>query len=310
MDGLARPRRIVAIVNAAAGPGLPKARFMEIRQSLHSEPFGSAYLTLRRGHGEEWARTFRHEVGYIVFGGDGTLHEVVSGMDITSQSVSIVPTGTAISLGRDLGMPTLADACGGIETARTGKVDLIAVILRRRDGTVRRCRAVASVAVGWPARIAELAAKWASDLGAAAYPAAAAVLGLRPPRFEVSVSVDGGRWARKTLTGLLAGNTRHVMTVPLFPDADPCDGRMEVLELSAGPARRVLHAVATAARVYLRLPVARAAVTPQLARRMSVLLPVARTVAVDGEQYSGVIRIELRVLRGGLRLFMPLGGEP
>jgi diacylglycerol kinase family enzyme len=207
-------------------------------------------------------------------------------------------------------MPTLADACGGIETARSGKVDLVTVILRRKDGTVRRCRAVASVAVGWPQNVAASATSWTRDLGAAAYPAVAAVLGLRPPRFEASVSVDGGRWVRKSLTGLLVGNTRHLMGVPLFPAADPCDGRMEVLETGSGLGLRALHALATAARVYLHIPVARAAVTHQPARRLSVLMTAPHTVAVDGEPYQDIVRIELRVLRGGLRLFMPIGREP
>ena len=310
MDGPARPRRVVAIVNTAAGPGISKARFMEIRQALHGEPFGSAYLTLRRGHGEEWARTFRNETGYIVFGGDGSLHEIVSGMDIATQRLAIVPMGTAVSLGRDLGNPTLADACGGIETDRKGHIDLLSVILRRRDGTARRCRAVASLAVGWPADVARVAARWRSDLGALAYPVAAAVLGLNPRRFEASLRVDGGRWSRKAITGLLVGNTRHVMTVPLFPDASPCDGRMEVLETSAGPGRRILHGIATAARVYLRLPLARASLHPVPARRLSILLAAPCAVAVDGESYEGVARIELRLLRGGLRVFLPVGREP
>jgi len=304
VGGPDRPRRVIGIVNAAAGPGLSKARFMEIRQSLHGEPFGPVYLTLRRGHAEEWARTFRNEAGYLVIGGDGTLHEVVSGMEIRNQAVAVVPLGTATSLARDLGDPTLADACGGIETGRRGKLDLVAVIMRRGDGSVRRCRSVSSVAVGLPVEVARKAVRWGHNLGPLAYPVAALAAGLRPPRFEVSVRYDRGRWTRKTVAGFLAGNTRHVMSVRIFPDASPFDGRMVVLELVPGFLRLGLQGLSVLTRTRLY-----ESAKPLAARRVSVLFGAPRPVAVDGEIYDGVVRVELRMLPGGLTIFMPTGAH-
>jgi diacylglycerol kinase family enzyme len=109
---------------------------------------------------------------------------------------------------------------------------------------------------------------------------------------------------------MLVANTRHVMTMPLFPAASPFDGRVEVLETGAGLPGRLLHAVATAARVLLHAPSARLEAAPAAARRLSVVFGTPEAVALDGETYEDVVRIELRVLQGGLRLFLPAGPLP
>jgi diacylglycerol kinase family enzyme len=125
-----RPVRVVTIVNPAAGDGVDRGRLMQIKQALYGPKFAGVYQTLRPGQAEEWARTFRREAGYVVVGGDGTIHEVLTGMDLDRQALSPAGGGRNNALVRDLGGRDLASAAAAAEVGRLIRADVISLILR------------------------------------------------------------------------------------------------------------------------------------------------------------------------------------
>lgn len=67
------------------------------------------------------------EKGYktiVAVGGDGTIHEVINGMNDKSVALGIIPTGTTNELAQTLGIPDWQSACNILSARKTEVVDL------------------------------------------------------------------------------------------------------------------------------------------------------------------------------------------
>ena len=300
---MAHPK-LIAIVNPAAKGGSVGDRLMAIRQALAGEFASGVYQTLRRGQAMEWARTFRDRPGYLVLGGDGTLHEVLAGMDTAAQSLALVPVGTGNSLGRDLGLPDLAAVLDAVAADRTVKIDVIRAVFRDELGVTQVRVVGATLALGYPARVTAYAEEWFKALGPLCYPVAAAVAAVGIPSFTASVRLNGARARRRRMTGLLVNNARHAGNFAAFPDASLVDGEFDVMELDAGFVRQTLHNLAVLTRTYWIKPASQGR-----ARRLSVKPARPVPLMIDGEMYPDVTSLDLTIQPRRLALFVPHGVE-
>ncbi|MCK5891505.1 MAG: diacylglycerol kinase family protein [Aeromicrobium sp.] len=179
----------------------------------------------------------------VVLGGDGSLHAVVAALDhvdrLRDVVVGLVPLGT----GNDFARTIEVDPTDPVATARDlleateRDVDLI----RAGDGSV----VVNAAHVGVGADAAVAAKPWKERFGIVGYAVGAIASGFSAEGFRGEVHVDGEAVpVRGRLLQVAVGNGRYIGGgTPLLPQADPFDGRLDVVVSWADrPLRRLKYA--------------------------------------------------------------------
>lgn len=183
--------RVLLIANPVAGRGRGERMAHELAQHLRTAACEvDLRLTRARGDAERWTRETGASARFVVsVGGDGTLREVLAGLDDATIPVVTAPLGTANVLSIDLGLPREPAA-------------IAAMALRGRTQTldVARANGVLSflvTGVGLDAAVVhEVERRRRGPISKLDYvPAAARALrGYRAPRLEVELDgapVDG-----------------------------------------------------------------------------------------------------------------------
>ncbi|UCG27806.1 MAG: acylglycerol kinase family protein, partial [Bacteroidales bacterium] len=79
------------------------------------------------GQATEFAGNASGCAGIVSVGGDGTLHEVINGIDLENQKVAIIPAGTINCLARFLGIRNAGAGMKLLDQGAIRKTDLISV---------------------------------------------------------------------------------------------------------------------------------------------------------------------------------------
>lgn len=281
----------LGIVNPHAGGRAVQHRLRGVLDRLGRDVCNLLF-TGYPGHATALARDARGYDGLAVAGGDGTVFEVLQGMDRQKQTLAIVPLGRGNSLARDLGLYPPSGAVP-LASARALRIDLVEVAFEDSRGARHNVVAASTIALGYPAEAAAMAGRRFRRFGKLSYGMAAACV---VPRFRrMHVSYSGEESAEKRLTGFLASNTCHAANFAAFPDACCHDGSFEAMELAAGFAGQSLHTVSTLSRLQFYGPPARGNLT-----RVSVACEDPGELLVDGELYPDVVSVELQVLPAAL----------
>lgn len=277
--------RWLAIVNRHAG-GL-RARHADLLMAELGRVADEVVCTASAGHATEIARGAHAWDGIVVAGGDGTLFEVLQGLDRARQSIAIVPIGRGNSLARDLGI-LKTDVRRLRESAPT-RIDLLRVVIGDTGGGTRELLSGSTVAIGYPSDVVRRAGgfRWC---GGWCYAAAAAVTA--PARASATLAYDGSPGAAREVTAVIVSNTRHLANFVAFPDASCADGIADVMELSGGRLRQLRHSAAILARAYALAPTHPfQARTAEITRRSGEMMDVM----IDGEVMPGARAIRVSV---------------
>src|SRR5438270_573594 len=98
----------------------------QLRRSLGADCTWTRYP----GHASQIVRRAPGYDGFIATGGDGTIAEVVNGLDLAQHCLGIIPTGTGNGLARDLNLHNPAAAIRALVRERFVRVDLIETSFR------------------------------------------------------------------------------------------------------------------------------------------------------------------------------------
>lgn len=275
--------RWLAIANPAAGRAREAERLLK-RLARASGVRHEAVRTAAPGDGTRLAREASAFDGLIAVGGDGTIAEVLHGMDLERQRLAVLPAGHGNCLARDLGVSDPARALAALRRGTCRPLDLMDVSVGFADGRVDRRLCASTLALGYVTDVVEFGRNRLPGLGRAAYAAAAMVV--VPERFEARLAGAGDSAQPRDYTGIVVNNTAHLANFRGFPDASVHDGLLDVMEQDHGWPRQLLHnlAVLAGSRAFgpTRL---RQAVSEQLELR------AARTLMADGELMHGVTRV-------------------
>jgi len=169
-------------------------------------------------------------VGLVVAaGGDGTVSRTVNALGdrLDDLAFAVLPMGTGNDLARTLGMPEdPLEAAGAVAGGTEREIDVW-----RASGPGAELLLVNACVGGFPVAVDEAVGHAAKRLlGPVAYLVAGARAAARMERFTATVS--GRRVEDCVAVGV--GNGRTVGGgIPLFPDANPADGRLEACALPA-----------------------------------------------------------------------------
>jgi diacylglycerol kinase (ATP) len=291
-------QRILLIANPASGPPFGREQ-SQTASELAACAEVDLHLTERTGHATQIARE-ADLGGYdaiCVEGGDGTLHEVVSGLFARSEPacvpLGLIPSGTGNSVARSLGLADASQAVRRILAGHTRPVDALRV---QTAAATDYCLNL----IGWAAGQAITATaerlRW---LGSRRYAAAALahVLTARPR--PARITLDNAVHADEFLL-VLACNTRYVGSGMLAaPQAEIDDGRMDVVLVRRASRWRMLQLLR---RVHDGSHVDMPEVEVHQARTLQIKTPLPEPLNLDGE-LKGRTPLAAEVLPGAIRVF-------
>lgn len=247
-------------------------------------------LTERQGHAAELARSAAGDL-VVAVGGDGTVHEVLQGLDLERQRLGVIPAGSGDDFAWHHGLG------GGLEAA----VARIAAGCERRVdiGVWEAGRFHNNLGFGFEAEVNRLSHRVRMVRGPALYFVALARALATLRRYEVDLAWDGGSFSGRLVTGSLLNGSRVGGAFRLCPAARTDDGRLDLVTVAAMGRLGLLTALGPVLRG--REPrdarVARATTT-----WLSLRAPTPIPVYMDGEYCGGHASVDVRVLPGVLRL--------
>lgn len=281
----------LAIVNPRSGGHDNRGRLAEIVRGLqvHTQQI---VMTRYPGHAAELAMETQGEGGVAAVGGDGTLFEILKGVDRTRQRVAVIPAGRGNSLARDLGLVNGGGLFTAMHWEQARAIDLMEVTATRANGAVSTHLSASTVAFGYPAEVVEMGRRLAR-LGRMSY--AAAAMAIRPRHFGACVQYDDGAVREVRISAFIANNTRHLANFVVFREGDCCDGRFEVMEMDAGVAKQTMHNLSALSGTGVYEPYA-----SMQATRAKVRLEQPQSLMLDGEMFPDVVAIDVRILPSAL----------
>ncbi|GAB3198824.1 diacylglycerol kinase [Nocardioides hungaricus] len=290
---------LLVITNAEAG-------------TADEEGLAAALAVLRERASVEVASTSRpgeldgvlHRAGsrrIVVAGGDGSLHAVISALhrrqELESAVLGLLPLGTGNDFARGVDIPLDIEEAArvvrdGVPTPMDLVVDEVGEVV------------VNGVHVGVGAEASRRAAGLKRRVGRLGYPVGALLTAVDPPTVRLRVEIDGEVVCDldDPVLQVAVGNGPSVGGgTRLTPEADPRDGRVDVLiSRSTGPIARLLYAVRLGFATHHR----REDVTYRRGRTVSVS-GGPFWCSADGEVYGPERRRTWRVEPAAYRMVLP-----
>jgi diacylglycerol kinase family enzyme len=287
----------LAIINPCSGNGrtgkLQNAILDKIKDIV------SDHVTTKyQGHCREVAQMAGEYDGLVAVGGDGTVCEIINGMDLERQTLAVIPTGTGNSLARHFMIRTLDAAVDAARKAVPSRIDLVKFIFDKADGVRGEWYCASTASLGYAARVTETGNKRFKNLGVFCYPVSSLVCASQPKHINVRVSCDNGPEIRKNVTGIMVQNARYAGNFELFPDAKIVDGFFDVMELDAGFIRQMFHNISMLSRLHFYQPK-----NTRRSQAMHIISDYPQNIMIDGEIIEGVSRIGITIAPAKLKCF-------
>jgi len=288
-------RSALLIANPIAGRGAGERELRRIEPSLRSRGIDlEVAVTSQAGDAQAAAasRAEDHEA-VLVIGGDGTLNEVVNGLE-ADRPVAIYPIGTGNVLAKELGLPrSIVRFCNMVQGGREHVVDI---------ATIGDRRFVSMAGAGFDADVAaDMGAGRTAGIHMAAYIGRTLRHLARYDFPRISVAVDGGEPVDSAGFVLVSNVRSYGGPFVVTPDARHDDGLLDVCLLRRGTPLAYM-----AAMLAFILRCHRAARGARYLRGRSIRLSASTPVRyqVDGDA-AGFLPATIEILDRTLRFIVP-----
>jgi diacylglycerol kinase (ATP) len=251
----------------------------------------------------------------VAAGGDGTVRAVAERLAESGAGVElgIVPLGTGNLLARNLGVPLgdVAAACTRALGSEARAIDLGWLEIDLAGGTERYAFAVMA-GFGLDAHmITETDEDLKDEVGWLAYVESMGRALSASETLDVGIAVDDRPQSRETVHTLLVGNCGTLQGgIGLLPDADPADGELDLLVLSADDAAGWADTLRNMVwdngikRLVARKEGAESSDSATRRRLRSLRMELAepRVFEIDGEDLGQASRAHVTVQAGAVRV--------
>lgn len=292
------PFQTAFIVNPGAGGGRAARIWRSLEPLLRSagQPY-RAYCTTRPGDATAIAEKacFKGAELIVAVGGDGTLLEVVNGLDLKKNILGIIPAGTGNGFRRSLGIPgNYRRVLLAMSRWKPRRIDI---------GIFNGIRYLNMAGFGFDAAIAHFAKDGGGSLpGYAAYVKGffRELAGFRG--FSVMIEKEGGFIEEaETLMVVVANGRYYGGKLCIAPHACVSDGELNLLLV-----RGVKNAstISLAARAFMKKHLGHSSVYTVPCRELTINVAGRVPVHIDGE-LLGSLPAKISVLPGALRVLAP-----
>ena len=230
----------------------------------------------------------------VAVGGDGTVNEVLNGMEPGHTALATVPTGTANMFAREFRIPFSAEGAAKVVTAGNRRRIDVGLANGKRFGMV--------VGVGFDAAIVNaVSADRSGHLGQHRYFAHIARTALHYDFPRLTVRLDDERQSRPARMLFVCNTRNYAAHFALAPDALPDDGLLDFLLMRGGKARNLLR---WALAAFLGTLPGYRDVTYVQGRKLVVESEQPVPVQVDGDP-GGTTPLTITVEPGALEVLVP-----
>ena len=302
--------RIKVIINPAARGGKTARQWPAISEQLvrNDIPFDCAF-TECTGHGIELTREAVSQ-GYetiVAVGGDGTVNEVINGIvgeDGKGQArLGIICTGTGRDSIRSLNIPDdVGKACRVLADGNCADIDIGRAEFVCDRGKVQRYY-INTAALGFASAVAERTRRFKSLGGTVPFLIAFSTVFVSYRAKDIATDIDGRIRQERSLM-IAVNNGRYFGGgMKIAPDADPCDGLLDVVTVRDVNKLRLLY---NFPRLYKGTHTTHPMVNVYKAKDVSVQTSDSLLLQLDGEIAGkapagfSIIPSALRVITGGL----------
>lgn len=292
-----RSRRVYVIVNPAAGQDQPFIKTLNTAFRAANADWDIA-ITKEPGDGRRLAQR-AVAAGYnavAVYGGDGTVTEVASGLAGSNVPLAILPGGTANVMSVELGIPR--DLAAASELIWNPQAGLRVVDMGLVNGEYFLLR----VGIGLEAQMVETADRdFKNRYGILSYSLAALQALRDPPIARYRLTLDGETVETEGLTCIIANSANLALPgLALAPGVDVADGKLDVLIVRSADLSALLSVAASV--------VTGSAVPPALLHWQACEIEVSadppQTVQGDGEML-GQTPTRVKIVPQAARIIVP-----
>ena len=249
--------------------------------------------TAHRGHAYELAKQAVADGWPIVavFGGDGTVHEVVNVLAGTETALVVFPCGTCNDFARSLGIPRRFQlAFGALHQGTLTSIDL---------GRTNQHYFANMLGIGFSVDVVERAN--ALRLGGASFLVAAYQLLRVLPTYQLEVQIEDETLKLETLSFHINNNPYSGGGMAFAPEADPSDGWLDVGWVKNIGAWQFAR---TFPRMYHSKGVHHPVFPRRRAKRIDIRTEHPLPAMCDGE-LTGHTPLQVRVVPRSLRVLLP-----
>jgi diacylglycerol kinase family enzyme len=255
------------------------------------------------GHAIELARNAHSYEGLIAVGGDGTLHEVINGMDLQRQCVGIFPAGTVNGIARYIGLGYSEGLSELMKTSAIQAIDVIDAEYSDKSSTTRRHLFAGFLALGHSASCMRISHAFRFLPFGARIVAGTMLHTLIQQAKRCTVTVDDAELGKKKITSLIINNC----IAEVFSSIKKWnlqDGMLEVQAVRRWMPGQMLNNFTPVFR-FLPDP------AKWLTGIKNVDVSISRPVDMlgDGEIFAGITRLKACVVPGGIRMIVPLNAR-
>ncbi len=233
-----------------------------------------------------------------VVGGDGTVHLAVDAFTGCSTPLGIIAGGTGNDFARELGLDRSSDT--EVHLARlagpTLDVDVLEIRSPAMSGGPRRVATVATV--GFSVDVNERAERMRFVRGSSRYTLATVLEAPRLQAREIEVTIDGHGSAHQAVLVAIANTGAFGGGMRIAPDADPTDGRADVVVIGEVGRLELLRLLP---RAFSGKHVEHPAVSVHRGAHIELRSDSPLRLRGDGE-FVAELPVEIGVLPGALRL--------
>lgn len=231
------------VVNPNAGGGRHRKRLPFVLQSLRDRGVSFTITeTIARGHATELVRSLDGEANCIVaVGGDGTVNEVVNGLQHPGQVLGVVPCGRGNDFARLIGVATPARAAHALLHGETETFDRVLLRIDEKTGRTIEHSFINTMGVGFDAEVAVRVSGGSFGTGFLPYLGAVFTTLRRYQAVPATLSWDTHRLETELFLATLGNGTTSGGGFVLTPNARPDDGFIDLCLVQSVSVPRVLR---------------------------------------------------------------------